>query len=230
MRTLSGDVNTGTLLYKISEEDEIRNSKWIVTMDASDSKPMREVQLQEREILRLVERRSSSSAKLPSPSAQKGKKRKVGGNFISCSDSDTNKNKSLNGSSQQAIQNDSESPTPSSLNSCSASQVGSIAPQSKPEISDREKRRMRREALLEEEKELVQSDNNTPRYTKRQKNSNPISKTNTNTNNASSKIKGKKKKAFKHDPNEECVKVKMNTGTLYLYRGLNRRAVFIRRV
>lgn len=29
---------------------------------------------------------------------------------------------------------------------------------------------------------------------------------------------------------EEVIKVKLNTGTLYLYRGLNRRAVFIRRV
>lgn len=29
---------------------------------------------------------------------------------------------------------------------------------------------------------------------------------------------------------EEVVKVKLNTGTLYLYKGLNRRAVFVRRV
>lgn len=28
---------------------------------------------------------------------------------------------------------------------------------------------------------------------------------------------------------DEVVKVKMNTGTLYLYKGLNRRAVFVRR-
>jgi hypothetical protein len=29
---------------------------------------------------------------------------------------------------------------------------------------------------------------------------------------------------------EEVVKVKLNTGTLYLYKGLHRRAVFVRRV
>ena len=37
---------------------------------------------------------------------------------------------------------------------------------------------------------------------------------------------------FKKGPNgkkEEVVKVKLNTGTLFLYKGINRRAVFIRR-
>lgn len=29
---------------------------------------------------------------------------------------------------------------------------------------------------------------------------------------------------------EEVVKVKLNTGTLYLYKGANRRAVFVRRL
>ena len=32
------------------------------------------------------------------------------------------------------------------------------------------------------------------------------------------------------DKDEEVVKVKLNTGTLYLYKGVNRRAVFVRRL
>ncbi len=32
------------------------------------------------------------------------------------------------------------------------------------------------------------------------------------------------------DNEEEVVKVKLNTGTLYLYKGLHRRAVFVRRI
>lgn len=32
------------------------------------------------------------------------------------------------------------------------------------------------------------------------------------------------------DKDEEVVKVKLNTGTLYLYKGANRRAVFVRRL
>jgi hypothetical protein len=43
-------------------------------------------------------------------------------------------------------------------------------------------------------------------------------------NNVGSSLK---KKAGKE---EEVVKVKLNTGTLYLYKGLHRRAVFVRRI
>ena len=36
-------------------------------------------------------------------------------------------------------------------------------------------------------------------------------------------------KKAKLSVDDEVVKVKMNTGTLYLYKGLNRRAVFVRK-
>ena len=50
-----------------------------------------------------------------------------------------------------------------------------------------------------------------------------------NTKNTSAGKKNSSKKGI-GGKEEEAVKVKLNTGTLYLYRGVNRRAVFVRRV
>ena len=39
-----------------------------------------------------------------------------------------------------------------------------------------------------------------------------------------------KSKRFRDDEHEKCLKVKLLTGTLYIYRGKHRRAEFVRRV
>lgn len=103
------------------------------------------------------------------------------------------------------------------------SQTTSV-PQSKVELSEREKRRIRREALLEEEHDHNITNNNNMNAnpssgTKKRKATLPISKPRNNNK--------KQKKFKKSEPAEECVKVKMNTGMLYLYRGLNRWAAFL---
>merc|ERR1719162_643656 len=65
LKTSNGEICTGTLTYKLSEEDDIRKSKWIVTLNGSNRKSTKDLELQEKEILRLVERRLGSA---PAPS------------------------------------------------------------------------------------------------------------------------------------------------------------------
>lgn len=52
------------------------------------------------------------------------------------------------------------------------------------------------------------------------------------TSNKSKKLSGAAKQAVKRkkEKEEDCVKIKFLTGTLYLYRGERRRAEFVRRV
>lgn len=81
-------------------------------------------------------------------------------------------------------------------------------------VSAREQRSRRRQAILEDEKAAPGSISNANAGKKR-----PLPK---NVKNAAKKARA--------DDNDECVKIKFLTGTLYLYRGRHRRAEFIRKI
>lgn len=124
-------------------------------------------------------------------------------------------------------------------------------PQSKPDttgkVSDREQRRKRREALLtleEKQKQKQQQDSgsdspaSSSAPNKKRKTTVVVSSPPRNTaanrrtnarRNKTARGRRTTRKNSPPTPKEECVKIKMNTGTLYLYRGLNRRAVFVRK-
>ena len=88
-------------------------------------------------------------------------------------------------------------------------------PQSKPEPggkrSAREQRSLRRQAKIDEDAVVVD---------KRKRGSSSVAESDDN---------DLKRSRSSKDAGEEVIKVKLNTGTLYLYRGLKRRAVFVRR-
>lgn len=75
-------------------------------------------------------------------------------------------------------------------------------------VSDREQRSRRRQALIVEEPEVSSTDGKRPRPLE------PVTRVT---------------KKSKSGVNEEVIKIPMLTGTLFLYRGLRRRAEFIRK-
>lgn len=219
MKTPSGEVCTGTLTYRVSEEDDARRSKWIVTLSEGGGKAYRDLELEEREILRLVERRSGSPSTTTLDSKKEKGRQVKQGNVVSSSDSECHKTVGA-GTQEKEHVREGESAVQKN------SQFGSKQSQTKPQISEREKRRMRREAMLEEDQEQQSCDS--PSTPSRKKRKMPQTQRRTQANHRNSK-KNPKKRGSCNEPDEECVKIKMNTGTLYLYRGLNRRAVFVRR-
>lgn len=92
-------------------------------------------------------------------------------------------------------------------------------------VSARAERSLRRQGKIE--KEQVQKG---PTVTKfgmkpgRRIDKNGLKQSNTSNNSTTIIRKGPSGK------DEEVVKVKLNTGTLFLYKGVNRRAVFVRRI
>ena len=90
-------------------------------------------------------------------------------------------------------------------------------------VSARAARSARRQAKIEvEPTSKDQNGTNTKKAIKRRMDVKNMKRNNSNSVGSSMKKNS--------DKEEEVVKVKLNTGTLYLYKGLHRRAVFVRRI
>jgi len=91
-------------------------------------------------------------------------------------------------------------------------------------VSARAARSARRQATIETDPSKKGSANSSKKAFKRRNEMKSMKRNGSSNSNTAMSKKGTGGKE------EEVVKVKLNTGTLYLYKGLHRRAVFVRRV
>lgn len=114
--------------------------------------------------------------------------------------------------------------TPTSPNGSDTSSLPVKGLDAATAMSSRATRSMRRQAITE--KDPVKKGSAIKKGTSKKLMDANLKKDYAKANSSSSK----NMKKVAGDKDEEVVKVKLNTGTLYLYKGLDRRAVFVRRV
>mmetsp|Transcript_24837 Transcript_24837/g.36751 ORF Transcript_24837/g.36751 Transcript_24837/m.36751 type:complete len:236 (-) Transcript_24837:80-787(-) len=200
---------TGRLAYNLTEGVS-PNPRWLVTFDDQSHK---DEELYEKALGKVLKHGSEGSEKTfstarrarPLPSSHGGSTRESrhSGSSGEGEDEKKRKNKSVSFS-------DTGTPAQSDDSSSSAKKA-----------SAREQRSLRRQAKIDEEVVFTVPIGGS-RSSKRRL---PSSRSGSggNINSSNKRVKGE-------NGNEEVVKVKLLTGTLYLYRGLHRRAEFIRRV
>mmetsp|Transcript_15602 Transcript_15602/g.23633 ORF Transcript_15602/g.23633 Transcript_15602/m.23633 type:complete len:234 (+) Transcript_15602:46-747(+) len=198
----------GRLAYNLTEGVS-PNPRWLVTFDDQSHK---DEELYEKALGKVLKHGSDGSEKTfnvsrrarPLPSSH-GASRRESRNSGSSEEGEAEKKKK----NKSVSFSDADTPAQSDDSSSNAKKA-----------SAREQRSLRRQAKIDEEVVFtVQSGGS--RSGKRRL---PSSR------NSGGNINNSNKRAKGEEGNEEVVKVKLLTGTLYLYRGLHRRAEFIRRV
>lgn len=215
----------GRLAYKLTEGPS-PNPRWLVTFDDQNHK---DEELYEKAFGRTIRSVADEDDKLKSGALSNNRRVRGSSHGRKPTDSSNNRNgsnhKGSATSSEDAETEDDKQPSKKksiSNKSVSFSEEGgsvvgsdeSSGMLTNDKVSAREQRSLRRQAKIEEEAVILPP---------------PVPSNGANRKRRlPSKHSSLKKR--KSDGDEEVVKVKLKTGTLYLYRGLNRRAEFVRRV
>jgi len=247
----SGVTSDGRLLYRLTEGQSPSTNLWLVAFE-DDSGTVDE-EVYETRFGNLVKRAEQGEEEENKALSAEATKKKKNASMVDGEGADistgpitskppksgkgkTAAKKAVSKDSKQSLttkQQEEENkaktnlPSPSLISDCSSSTSTSIAATqqqqqqpSEPKVSAREQRRLRRQAALDEQVPLVNVAASLTQHRKIQSGGKKRSM-------AQSQRTSNAKKAKKEK--EEVITVQLNTGVLYLYRGLNRRAVFVRK-
>uniref|UniRef100_A0A6U3P8L8 Uncharacterized protein n=1 Tax=Ditylum brightwellii TaxID=49249 RepID=A0A6U3P8L8_9STRA len=248
----SGGSSDGRLLYRLTEGQSPSTNLWLVAFD--DEHGVRDEEVYETKFGNLVQRAdpdveegtNEAADQSSMPKAREGRQEELTqkSKHGSAADEDgtdsstgaeqesgrTNKRKTgkkegSKGSKQpltakrKGSEDKSALPLPPVISDCSSSASNSAAAQQPqgPKVSAREQRRLRRQAALDEQVPSIGCVSSQYQQVK-----SGVKRPMAQSQRPLSVKKAKKEK-------EEVITVQLNTGVLYLYRGINRRAVFVRK-